>query len=94
MAVYLVFKKEYMWKLAGQGTVCGDAGTHNVIQHPDHKFLRRVVGAQGAVVEADSPADAAAAAGFSLVDAPRKKAAPKKKAAAKKKAAPKKKAKK
>ena len=86
MATYLVLKKDYMWKLAGQGTVCGDAGTHNVIQHPDHLFLRRAVGAQGLVVEAETPADAAAALGLSLADAPKKKAAAKKKAAPKKKA--------
>lgn len=64
MAIYGVIKKEYMWKLGGKGTVCADAGTHNVVEGESFNFFLRQIGAQGRVVEADSPTAAAAQAGL------------------------------
>ena len=64
MAIYGVIKQEYMWKLGGNGTVCAAAGTHNVVEGESFNFFLRQIGAQGRVVEADSPTAAAAQAGL------------------------------
>jgi hypothetical protein len=74
MAIYGVIKKEYMWKLGGKGTVCADAGTHNVVEGEPFNFFLRQIGAQGRVVDASSPAAAAAELGLA-VEAPEAKEA-------------------
>ena len=66
MKIYGVIKKEYMWKLGGKGTVCADAGTHNVVEGESFNFFLRQIGAQGWVISADSPAAAAAEAGLTI----------------------------